>query len=122
MAVNTAEKVHRVRRRRQYLSDSSTSQPGGIADCIARLQRAGLSLRAGRWHLIGSMSIEPVFTAHPTESTRRTILRKQQHIAQDLLERHNPGSTTRRAGHACGRACGSRSPASGRPKSIRAKA
>ena len=36
------------------------------------------------------MSIEPVFTAHPTESTRRTILRKQQHIAQDLLDRLNP--------------------------------
>ena len=40
--------------------------------------------------LIGSMSIEPVFTAHPTESTRRTILRKQQRIAQDLLDRLNP--------------------------------
>ena len=36
------------------------------------------------------MSIEPVFTAHPTESTRRTILRKQQRIAQDLLDRLNP--------------------------------
>ena len=31
--------------------------------------------------------IEPVFTAHPTESTRRTILRKQQKIAQLLLGR-----------------------------------
>ena len=91
-AVNTAEKVHRVRRRRQYLSDSSTSQPGGIADCIARLQRAGLTLQQVL-ALIGSMSIEPVFTGHPTESTRRTILRKQQHIAQDMLERHIPGST-----------------------------
>ena len=40
-AVNTAEKVHRVRRRRQYLNDSSTSQPGGIADCIARLRGRG---------------------------------------------------------------------------------
>src|SRR6185295_7708814 len=30
---------------------------------------------------------EPVFTAHPTESTRRTILRKQQKIAQLLLGR-----------------------------------
>ena len=39
------------------------------------------------------MSIEPVFTGHPTESTRRTILRKQQHIAHDLLERLNPAST-----------------------------
>ena len=43
-AVNTAEKVHRVRRRRQYLNDSSGVQPGGIADCIARLQRDGLPL------------------------------------------------------------------------------
>ena len=88
-AVNTAEKVHRVRRRRQYLNDSSTAQPGGIADCIARLQREGLSLEQ-TLALIGSMSIEPVFAAHPTESTRRTILRKQQRIAQDLLERLNP--------------------------------
>src|SRR6202142_3386531 len=43
-AVNTAEKMHRVRRRRQYLNDSSTAQPGGIADCISRLQREGVSL------------------------------------------------------------------------------
>jgi phosphoenolpyruvate carboxylase len=92
MAVNTAEKAHRVRRRREYLSDSSTSQPGGIADCIGRLQRSGVSLEQAL-QLIGKMSIEPVFTAHPTESTRRTILRKQQHIAHDLLDRTNPTST-----------------------------
>jgi phosphoenolpyruvate carboxylase len=92
MAVNTAEKAHRVRRRREYLSDSTTSQPGGIADCIGRLQRSGMSLERAL-ELIGKMSIEPVFTAHPTESTRRTILRKQQHLAHDLLERTNPGST-----------------------------
>ena len=92
MAVNTAEKAHRVRRRREYLSDSSIPQPGGIADCIGRLQRSGVSL-AEALALIGKMSIEPVFTAHPTESTRRTILRKQQHIAHDLLDRTNPGST-----------------------------
>ena len=92
MAVNTAEKAHRVRRRREYLSNSGTGQPGGIADCIARLRRDGLSLQQAL-ELIGTMSIEPVFTAHPTESTRRTILRKQQHIADDLLDRLNPTST-----------------------------
>src|SRR6202790_4689429 len=92
LAVNTAEKVHRVRRRRQYLNDSSTAQPGGIADCIAGLQREGVPPeQALQW--IASMSIEPVFTGHPTESTRRTILRKQQHIAQDLLDWRNPAST-----------------------------
>jgi phosphoenolpyruvate carboxylase len=92
MGVNTAEKAHRVRRRREYLSDSSTAQPGGIADCIARLQSEGVPLTRVL-ELIGTMSIEPVFTAHPTESTRRTILRKQQHIADDLLDRLNPTST-----------------------------
>jgi phosphoenolpyruvate carboxylase len=88
-AVNTAEKVHRVRRRRQYLNESGFAQPGGISECISRLQRDGLSLQQ-TLSLIGSMSIEPVFAAHPTESTRRTILRKQQSIAQDLLDRMNP--------------------------------
>src|SRR5271154_3025434 len=70
-AVNTAEKAHRGRRRREYLGDSKTSQPGGIADCIARLRGGGLSLQQ-TLQLISTMSIEPVFTAHPTESTRRT--------------------------------------------------
>jgi phosphoenolpyruvate carboxylase len=88
-AVNTAEKVHRVRRRRQYLFDAQAAQPGGIPECIARLKEEGFSLNDAL-ALIGSMSIEPVFVAHPTESTRRTILRKQQSIAQGLLDRHNP--------------------------------
>ena len=88
-AVNTAEKVHRVRRRRQYLFDAHAAQPGGIPECIARLKEEGLSLDEAL-SLIGSMSIEPVFVAHPTESTRRTILRKQLTIAQGLLDRHNP--------------------------------
>jgi phosphoenolpyruvate carboxylase len=92
MAVNTAEKAHRVRRRREYLSDSSMPQPGGIADCIGRLHQSGVSLEQAL-QLIGNMSIEPVFTAHPTESTRRTILRKQQHMAHDLLDRINSTST-----------------------------
>jgi phosphoenolpyruvate carboxylase len=90
--VNTAEKVHRVRRRRQYLNDSTIAQPGGIGDCIARLKRDGLPLER-TLDLIASLSIEPVFTAHPTESTRRTILRKQQRVAQDLLDRLNPALT-----------------------------
>ncbi len=67
------------------------------------------------------MSIEPVFTAHPTESTRRTTLRKQQRIAQDLLDRLNPGLDGRGTRRRSGRACASRSPRSGRPRSIRAR-
>lgn len=35
--------------------------------------------------LINSLEIIPVFTAHPTEATRQTILRKLQRISQLLL-------------------------------------
>src|ERR1700756_3278997 len=43
-AVNLAEKVHRIRRRRQYfLKDSKRPQPGGVEDAIATLQSQGFS-------------------------------------------------------------------------------
>lgn len=83
--VNMAEKVHRIRRRRQYLNEG-TSQPGGIVEAITKLKEQGLTLDHLR-RLMIQIWIEPVFTAHPTESTRRTILRKHQKIAQLLLGR-----------------------------------
>jgi phosphoenolpyruvate carboxylase len=83
--VNMAEKVHRIRRRRQYLNEGTT-QPGGIVDAIGKLRAKGATLADIR-RLMLEMWIEPVFTAHPTESTRRTMLRKQQKIAQLLLGR-----------------------------------
>ena len=83
--VNMAEKVHRIRRRRQYLNEGTT-QPGGIVEAVTRLKAQGLGLDEIR-RLMIEIWIEPVFTAHPTESTRRTILRKQQKIAQLLLGR-----------------------------------
>lgn len=83
--VNMAEKVHRIRRRRQYLNEGVT-QPGGILEAILKLKEHGLQLPDVR-RLMLEMWIEPVFTAHPTQSTRRTILRKQQKIAQLLLRR-----------------------------------
>ncbi len=90
--VNMAEKVHRVRRRRQYMHDSSTPQPGGMPDCFQKLKARGLGL-AQVLELLGQVGIEPVFTPHPTESTRRTILRQQQRIARLLLRRLDPSLT-----------------------------
>jgi phosphoenolpyruvate carboxylase len=91
--VNLAEKVHRIRRRREYfVKDSVRPQPGGVQDAFARLKVEGLSL-ADVLKLVGGLRIEPVFTAHPTESTRRTVLRQQQHVAELLLSRLNPTLT-----------------------------
>jgi phosphoenolpyruvate carboxylase len=90
--VNMAEKVHRIRRRRDYLNDSSTPQPGGLTDCFQRLRSLGHSLEQ-TLELLGQLSLEPVFTAHPTESRRRTLLRQQQRIASLMLSRLDPSLT-----------------------------
>jgi phosphoenolpyruvate carboxylase len=92
-AVNLAEKVHRIRRRKQYfLADSERPQPGGVEDALAALQAGGATLE-DVLALLAKLRIEPVFTAHPTESTRRTILRKQQRVAEMLLDRLDPTLT-----------------------------
>jgi phosphoenolpyruvate carboxylase len=76
-SVNLAEKVHRIRRRRAYfLADGGRPQPGGVEAALAALKEAGFQLE-DVLDLLGRLHIEPVFAAHPTESTRRTILRKQ---------------------------------------------
>jgi phosphoenolpyruvate carboxylase len=90
--VNTAEKVHRIRRRRDYLRDVRIYQPGGLEDSLIKLKASGMNIE-GLQALLNSMSIEPVFTAHPTEATRRTILRKEQNIVRHLVDLLNPSMT-----------------------------
>src|SRR5580658_3517903 len=88
--VNVAEKVHRIRRRREYFQqDGDRPQPGGVEDALSQLKAADLSLEQVL-ALLAQLSIEPVLLAHPMESTRRTTLRRQQRLAGMLLERGNP--------------------------------
>ena len=92
-AVNLAEKVHRIRRRRGYfLEASARAQPGGVEAAFVTLKERGASL-AEVLELLKKTHIEPVFTAHPTESARRTMLRKNQRIAGLLLDRLDPTLT-----------------------------
>ena len=89
-AVNLAEKVHRIRRRREYFRrDSGRPQPAGVEDAVATLKSRGLPFEQVL-ALLASLRIEPVFAAHSMESTRRTLLRKQQRVAQHLLDRLDP--------------------------------
>jgi phosphoenolpyruvate carboxylase len=91
--VNLAERVHRIRRRRDYfVKDSKRPQPGGVEDAIAALKSQGLSLKEVL-ELLSTLRIEPVFAAHSTESTRKTLLHKQQRIAQLMLDRLDPTLT-----------------------------
>jgi phosphoenolpyruvate carboxylase len=90
--VNTAEQVHRIRRRRDYLKDTSTRQPGSLEESVFRIKDSGLDLD-GIQSLLKSLHIEPVFTADNLEPTRRTILRKQQSIIRRLVDIQNPALT-----------------------------
>jgi phosphoenolpyruvate carboxylase len=87
--VNLAEQVHRIRRRRQYQAEQAGHQPDSLADVLGRLAAEGLA-----WEeleaLLGQMLIEPVFTAHPTEATRRSVLEKEQRMARYLIQRLDP--------------------------------
>ncbi len=97
--VNTAEKVHRIRRRRLYLQDLDSYQPGGLEETLVKLKASGIDLR-GLQKLLNRLHIEPVFTAHPTEPTRRTILRKEQDIVRRLIDMLNPTLTAQET-HVC---------------------
>jgi phosphoenolpyruvate carboxylase len=84
-AVNTAERVHRIRRRRDYQREGSASQPESLLDVLGRLKAQGV----GADELIGWLDrlwIEPVFTAHPTEAVRRSLLEKEQAIVRSLID------------------------------------
>ncbi len=97
--VNTAEKVHRIRRRREYLQEYGQYQPGGLEETLVKLKAAGLD-RPALQALLNRLRIEPVFTAHPTEPTRRTILRKEQNIVRRLIDMLNPTMTAQET-HVC---------------------
>jgi phosphoenolpyruvate carboxylase len=90
--VNTAEKVHRIRRRREYLQEYGAYQPGGLEETLVKLKAAGIDLDQLQ-ALLNRLMLEPVFTAHPTEPTRRTILRKEQNIVRRLIDMLNPTRT-----------------------------
>lgn len=91
-AVNMAEQIHRIRRLIEYQRAGDQPPPEGFEDVLRQLRDAGW-----RWpqvcELLGRVRVEPVFTAHPTQALRRTILEKQQRMARDLVARMNPALT-----------------------------
>ncbi|MGB7599265.1 MAG: phosphoenolpyruvate carboxylase [Candidatus Sulfotelmatobacter sp.] len=81
---NLAETNHRKRRRRaRQLDRQSAPLPGSFHGTLLRMKRAGISADAALAAL-RQVAVTPVFTAHPTEVARQTVLLKRRRIAEQL--------------------------------------
>jgi phosphoenolpyruvate carboxylase len=81
---NLAETNHRKRRRRAGKIDRDYRPlPGSFRGTLARMKENGISADKALAAL-STISITPVFTAHPTEVARQTVLVKRRRIAEQL--------------------------------------
>jgi len=81
---NLAETNHRKRRRRaRQLDRQHAPLPGSFHGTLLRMKRKGISAEAALAAL-GQVVVTPVFTAHPTEVARQTVLLKRRRIAEQL--------------------------------------
>jgi len=84
--VNAADEVHRIRMYRSQISMNESAPKGSVDEALSILNNSNLT-RENVKEILDAVEIIPVFTAHPTEATRQTILRKILRISQLLLQR-----------------------------------
>jgi phosphoenolpyruvate carboxylase len=82
--INLAETNHRKRRRiALQLSGDTEKQRGSLAGTLCEMRRVGITAEeAMDW--LRRILIVPVFTAHPTEVARRTVMTKRRRIGEFL--------------------------------------
>jgi len=83
--INLAETNHRKRRRRSSQLNDAAPQRGDLQGTLRRMREAGFDEKQVAEPL-AQVVITPVFTAHPTEVARRSVMFKRRRIS-DLLER-----------------------------------
>jgi phosphoenolpyruvate carboxylase len=83
--INLAETNHRKRRRlSSQLDPAAEPQRGSLRGALRQMKLAGIGADQAR-ALLERICISPVFTAHPTEVARRSVMFKRRRIS-DLLE------------------------------------
>ncbi len=83
--INLAETNHRKRRRLSaQLDPAAAPQRGSLRGTLRAMREAGLD-RSAALLLLSQVCITAVFTAHPTEVARRSVMFKRRRIS-DLLE------------------------------------
>jgi phosphoenolpyruvate carboxylase len=96
---NVAEQVHRAR----VLASEKSVNGSWLARAVDRIEEAANDnpelTQASIQEWVDKFSVRPVFTAHPTEAARRSVLSKMSTIA-GLLDEPNTDSTNRRLAEA----------------------
>jgi len=75
-------------RRRTLDEKGSLGIRGSWGEALAHMQQAGMSVEAMTRHL-GSLQVQPVLTAHPTEAKRVTVLALHRELYLLLVKREN---------------------------------
>ena len=90
--MNGAERleIDRINRMREE-PGSGQRRPESIAEAVELLSSEGVDIL----NTLRKLSIEPTFTAHPTEARRRTIIDKQREISAHLEASDAPGLLAR---------------------------
>lgn len=85
--VNSLEQheISRINRRREFEETPDAPRNESILEAVHRMKEAGYSLEEAI-EVFNQMDIQPTITAHPTEARRRSILTKQQEIAQLIAD------------------------------------
>jgi phosphoenolpyruvate carboxylase len=90
---NVAEQVHR----RSEMGAPAPDELNWLASALERIQKQGVA-DSELADLVSRLDLRPVFTAHPTESVRRSVLDKLSLLSHLLIERQaSPNRDSQRA-------------------------
>lgn len=93
VVVNAADEIHRIRRQRIHAIEEGSAQRGSLREALEQMAIEGLQAGDLR-QLLEDIDLVPVFTAHPTEATRQTVLQKILRIGELLLLRDETALST----------------------------